>query len=476
MIHDGLNGLLIEPDRPDKIVSAVRRLTANQRFAASLGAAARKTVEVSWSAEVQGRRTSEVFERALSMKPTRRRPLRKEPKWAERSRGHMTDVPPESETGRDDVTIRQMERNGMRPLLVHVAGYYPPHLGGMEQVVRAAAEGLAARGNSVLVLTSDGGGSSPGTSQASCLTVKRLRSRDIAHTPIAPALISELFRLPKPAIVHLHLGLAFYPELVWLACRVRRIPYVLHFHGDLGPSGPLGALFVLYKATILRGVMRGADRIVVFSDEQRRFIYEQYRVALNRIAIIPNGVSPEFFLPVREQRLPHHLLYVGRLSVQKRVDRLLAAIDLMTHQVQLTIVGGGEDEAALRQQVMDLKLANVTFAGVLTGPALLEQYASADVFVLASDREGMPLVLLEAMAAGLPIVGTNVVGIQELIKGVGVLVDDPVPQQLAAALDELLDHPESVAKLGRQSVAKAHDFSWPKSLGQFEQLYDELTE
>jgi glycosyltransferase involved in cell wall biosynthesis len=88
----------------------------------------------------------------------------------------------------------------------------------------------------------------------------------------------------------------------------------------------------------------------------------------------------------------------------------------------------------------------------------------------------MPLVLLEAMAAGLPIVGTNVVGIQELIKGVGVLVDDPVPQQLAAALDELLDHPESVAKLGRQSVAKAHDFSWPKSLGQFEQLYDELTE
>jgi glycosyltransferase involved in cell wall biosynthesis len=86
----------------------------------------------------------------------------------------------------------------------------------------------------------------------------------------------------------------------------------------------------------------------------------------------------------------------------------------------------------------------------------------------------MPLVALEAMAAGLPIVGTNVTGIRELISGVGILVDDPVPEQLAAALDELLDHPESVVELGRLSAAKAAEFSWSELLVKFEQLYDDI--
>ena len=182
-----------------------------------------------------------------------------------------------------------------RPLLVHVAGYYPSHLGGMERVAQATAEGLAARGHRVLVLTSDRGELSPGTQQTSNLTVKRLHSRDVAHTPVAPALLTELFRLPKPAILHLHLGQAYYPELVWLASRLRHIPYVVHFHLDIGPSGPLGKLFLLYKATVLRGVIRGAERLIVFSDDQRRFIRQRYAVPLTRIALIPNGVSPESF-------------------------------------------------------------------------------------------------------------------------------------------------------------------------------------
>jgi len=430
LLENERNGVVVGAHRKDDIVAAIRRLMIKPQFAASI--------------------------RAVLRLPTKREV------------GPLT-----GETGAI-VPMTRPNQDGRRPLLVQVAAYYPPHLGGMEQVVKAAADGLAARGNRVLVLTSGGGGSSHETSETSGLTVKRLRSREFAHTPFAPALFGELIRLPEEAIVHLHLGQAFYPELVWLASRLRRWPYIVHFHLDLGPSGPLGSLFLLYKATVLRGVIRRAARIVVFSEEQRSFIHERYRVDLDRIVIIPNGVAPEFFLPAHGHRTPHNLLFVGRLSVQKRVDRLLAAVGLMTQPVQLTIVGAGEDDAALRRQVADLKLENVTFAGVLTGPALLEQYESADIFVLTSEREGMPLVALEAMAAGLPIVGTNVTGIRELIDGVGVLVDDPVPEQLAAALDELLNHPESLAELGRRSATKAVDFSWSKLLVKFEQLYDEI--
>jgi glycosyltransferase involved in cell wall biosynthesis len=427
LLENERDGLVVGAHEKDDIVAALRRLKTKPQFAAAL--------------------------RAVKRLSTKRQ---------------------DRHSGWNDPSRSEPNQNALRPVLVQVAGYYSPHLGGMERVAKAAAEGLAARGNNVLVLTSGGGGSADETDQTSGLTVKRLPSRDLAHTPITPALFGELRRLPEGAIVHLHLGQAFYPELVWLASRIRRFPYVVHFHLDIGPSGPLGTVFLAYKATVLRGVIRGAARIVVFSEEQRSFIHERYRVGLDRIVIIPNGVAPEFFLPSHEQRVPHNLLFVGRLSVQKRADRLLAAVALMTHQVQLTIVGAGEDEAALHRQAADLKLKNVTYAGVLTGPALLEQYASADIFVMTSEREGMPLVALEAMAAGLPIVGTNVTGIRELISGVGILVDDPVPEQLAAALDELLDHPESVVELGRLSAAKAAEFSWSELLVKFEQLYDDI--
>src|SRR5258708_38502773 len=88
----------------------------------------------------------------------------------------------------------------------------------------------------------------------------------------------------------------------------------------------------------------------------------------------------------------------------------------------LTIVGDGEDREKLETLTKDLNLKNVTFEGKKYGEQLQEYYKNADVFVICSDQEGMPLVVLEAMAAGLPIIGSDVAGIHELVEGSGILV------------------------------------------------------
>jgi glycosyltransferase involved in cell wall biosynthesis len=86
----------------------------------------------------------------------------------------------------------------------------------------------------------------------------------------------------------------------------------------------------------------------------------------------------------------------------------------------------------------------------------------------------MPLTVLEAMAAGLPIVGSDVIGIRELVKGVGVLVENPSPETFAKALTELHDKPESLQELSVLSRETAEQYSWDKLVKRLEYIYDEL--
>jgi glycosyltransferase involved in cell wall biosynthesis len=141
---------------------------------------------------------------------------------------------------------------------------------------------------------------------------------------------------------------------------------------------------------------------------------------------------------------------------------------------ELIIVGDGEDRVALEAQVNSLNLSNVQFKGHLTPEALRSEYAQADLQVIASENEGMPLTLLEAMSAGLPVVGSDSPGIRELVSGVGLLVQEPTGQAFAAVIDPLLGNVDALNKLADQSVATASNYTWPKVVMAVENLYDKV--
>ncbi|HEV2402801.1 MAG TPA: glycosyltransferase [Candidatus Saccharimonadales bacterium] len=358
------------------------------------------------------------------------------------------------------------------PMVIQVAPYYPSHLGGMERVAQSLSENLAERGFDIQVLTSD---IAIASADSDHLRVTRFKAFEFAHTPFAPGFIPAIFRIPKRSIIHLHLTQAFYPELVLLVSKLRGIPYIVHFHLDLQPSGPLGWLFKVYKASVIRMVIRHAASVVVFSRDQRAFVCEMYNLPEERIAIIPNGVGQEYFLhPRRYVKGPRKLLYVGRLSPQKRVQLLIRAMSLLRTKAELTIVGDGEDGAELKALAAELRLTNVRFVGAKTPAKLLEYYKQADVFVLASEREGMPLVLLEAMAAGLPIVGANVIGIRELIRGVGELVHGDSGRAFADKLDALLPDSKKLHRLSVASFETAKQYSWQQLTDGFSTLYKKV--
>ena len=357
-----------------------------------------------------------------------------------------------------------------RPV-VQVVPYYPPHLGGTENVARALAEGLAAD-RPVSVLTSRSGSRHvPRVERQGNLTVRRLRTLEAHHLPVMPGLLPALWREPGDAVVHVHVTQAFTPETVWLAARLRRRGYVAHFHLDVDPSGPLGRLHLAHKRWVLGPVLRQAATVVVLSESQRALVAGLHRVDERRLAVLPNGVDGRFFLPARPRSPgPLRLLFVGRLGEQKNVARLLAALALVREPVTLDIVGAGELRADLERTRTELGLTSVRFRGTQTGDALVACYRWADAFVLPSNKEGMPLALLEAMAASLPVIGTAVAGTTDVVGDDGLLVA-PDPAALAGAIDRLAADEALRSRLAARAGVRAQAFSWPAILATLDGIY-----
>ncbi|MFB7150181.1 glycosyltransferase, partial [Streptomyces virginiae] len=139
--------------------------------------------------------------------------------------------------------------------------------------------------------------------------------------------------------------------------------------------------------------------------------------------------------------------------------------------LRLRVVGGGELDADLRARADALGLGErVEFTGPLYDEDLRAAYADADVFVLPSDREGMPLAALEAMAAALPVLATDVPGNTELLRGVGLLAA-PDPASLAAAVDRLASDPALRGRLAGRSAERARRHTWEEVTRQVELVY-----
>ncbi|MEU6340547.1 glycosyltransferase family 4 protein [Streptomyces sp. NPDC046977] len=363
----------------------------------------------------------------------------------------------------------------MRRTIVQITPYYPPHLGGLERVVEHLAHQLGQRHDVRVITTALGADGRPRRYGAGRVTIRRHRAIEIAHTALSPGLpISLAVRAPRDAVLHLHCAHAFMPELVALTARLRGQRFILHFHFDVDPSGRFGRLLPAYKKHVFGRSMRAAAGVIVLTEEQGAFVRDTYGVRADRVFVVPNGVGANYFMPVRQTvRRPLRLLYVGRLSAQKNVARLLEAAALLREPVQLRIVGDGELREKLEAYAAELGLSNVEFSGGLLGEDLVRAYADADAFVLPSDREGMPLVVLEAMAAALPVIATDVPGTAELLDGVGLLAA-PDPAALAAAVDSVAADPGLRLRLARQSAATAPDYSWETVAAQVEQVYAQV--
>lgn len=357
--------------------------------------------------------------------------------------------------------------------IIHVSYAYPPAIGGLEQVAYQLATAQAEAGLPVSVITSDKGWDRR-KKLSDAIPVARLRSFVVANTTIMPGLFGKLMKLRSTDTVHLHIAQAFTPEMVWIASKIKGFKYVAHVHLDVPPSGWAGFLLRIYKPVVLAKVLRDAHAVAVFTADQKKTLSTRYGVASANVHVIPNGVANDYFMaPRRTMHKKPRLLFVGRLSYQKNLTQLLDALDGISDQFETTIVGDGELKRELKAQARRLRLKNLTFAGFAQGKKLRSFYEQADIFVLPSEREGMPLVLLEAMAAGLPIVATRVTGNKDVVKHRknGLLVPYGNANALCTALTKLAADKSLYRSMSRTTSEMAQAFTWTEVKEKFSKAY-----
>jgi phosphatidylinositol alpha-1,6-mannosyltransferase len=229
-----------------------------------------------------------------------------------------------------------------------------------------------------------------------------------------------------------------------------------------------------------------ADLIISQSEYSRQNICESYFIDKSKIRVMYGGADDSFFSIAKQYKRGGEnftLLFCGRLNgphEQKGVDILLKAMPLILkqHTVTLEIIGSGPRAGEYQALAKRLGVENsVRFLGFIENNKLPGYYSSADLFVLPSRRENFPIVLLEAMAVGLPIVSTAVGGVSEAIGDTesGILVQPNDPEKLAEAINSLLDQPEKMKMMGEKGRERAKQyFTWEKVAERVVNFYHEI--
>lgn len=251
--------------------------------------------------------------------------------------------------------------------------------------------------------------------------------------------------------IHAHFG-GSASRTAMAASALTGVPFSFTMHGSD---------VYIYPPDDLAEQCERASFVITVSEANRTFLLEQRGLPAAKVRVVRNGIRVGHFT-ARPPAPPHEsarLLTVARLHPVKGLDVMLDALHALRDMSwQWTVVGDGPEHDTLVAQARRLGLSDrVHFAGARPHHDLPSAYQEADVFVLPSRSEGLPVVLMEAMASALPVVATRVGGVAEIVDdGVsGSLVPADDPASLADALRQVLSDPVRAMRMGHANRAKA---------------------
>jgi len=273
----------------------------------------------------------------------------------------------------------------------------------------------------------------------------------------------------------------------WLCYRTaNRLPYIISLRGSDVP-GKHARLKLDYKllGPVFKAIWTKAICLVACSEGLKNRALRFLPSAA--IKVIPNGVELDRFHPsknsegqnlVSAEKETFRLLTVGRLSVTKRAELLIAAVKILRDQgydIRFTLVGGGPDEQQLRKSSIEAGFSDIIeITGRIEAEKMPQMYRQHDIFISASMQEGMSNAMLEAMASGLPIITTRCEGVEELIKDNGFVVESSEAESIAQAIKELLENQEAYERMSIAARRRAEKFSWNSTANQYRRLYEKL--
>jgi len=303
--------------------------------------------------------------------------------------------------------------------------------------------------------------------------------------------IGRMLQEERPDIVHAHAPINLGLQGV-LAAKGRRIPTVITYHThfpDYVPHvlrlpGPLRKAGEHAVKKMIKHVFRHADVVAAPTMELAR---ELRSYGLRNVDQIPNGMDMDSLACTKAgaaafrktHRIPARkvVLYLGRISFEKRLDVLLEAFCMMEREdAVLVVAGGGPYLKNFKDLAKSMGLRNVIFTGFVSDSDKGAAYACGDIFASASDSETFGLTFVEAMHMGLPVVGVKRLGPKEVIADnrTGLLVEPGDPGALAAAMSKLLSDKRLRERMGRRGRIASGKYTIEASVDKTLRIYRRL--
>ena len=374
---------------------------------------------------------------------------------------------------------------------------YPPAPGGAETVVKAYSEGLSDKGHNVEVITTDLYTETPFVkkdmpSVVSGIPVSRHSAFTIsgeAHYVLAPGMIKS-FLSKKADIIHTHSYGYFQNHAGWIREKFQSTPWVItpHFHPSWSMWG--GAkrrtLRDFYDSKIGKSTMEAADLITCVSNHEKEVLVKEIGLKDDNIKIIYNGIHWDDWKEIPDKKIfrdkypqisEKFVIFAGRLATNKGLTNLIEAMSFGdSNKFDLVIMGADMglgkdiDKLALSKNIKMHRLGHVD------DEIYRSALSAAEVLVLPSEYEAFGIVLLEAAAAGTPVVATRVGGIPEAMSEGknGLLVEYNNSKALSQAIFSILNDASLSSDMGLFGREFSKDFSWTSIVNQLESEYFEL--
>jgi glycosyltransferase involved in cell wall biosynthesis len=373
--------------------------------------------------------------------------------------------------------------------IVHVAPFYYPVVGGVEEVVRRIAEYMASKGHDVYVLTYNrlrvgGELSLPQNDIINGVRVIRVKPDFIWSSGTYSSEVPNVLERLKPDLVHVH---AWRHPHVFQVAKIRRklkFKAVIHTHAPFHKLNQLGLITWLYHKLIdqmAKGILREYDIVVALTPYEKDLLVEKLGVESKKVKVIPNGISDEISnvnINVVEVGLLNEkpaILYVGRISKSKNLDLILKAMKVLTKKKTAKLILAGPDENLIVKLKNYSRKFNIdlNYMGQVSEIDKYMLYSRCVIFAHPAIYEPFGITLLEAQALGKPCIITGDGGqLYVAPPGQTSLYAKPSPDDFGEKMAILLTDEELYKKLSRNARAWAFRHLWSKILPEYDKLYN----
>lgn len=363
--------------------------------------------------------------------------------------------------------------------IVQVCPYSWDVPGGVQVHVRELAAHLRERGHDVRILAP---GRHSGKRDDAWIVGRAIPVRGngsvarISFGPQVAMVVARALKEARPDIIHVHEPLV--PSVSMHAVLNASAPVVATFHSNVGRERMSSVWFKL-AAPMVRPVWNRIAQRIAVSEAARHSVTS--RMGDDELLIVPNGVNVERFSAAKAATLEagRHVLFVGRLEERKgfRIAvEAFAQLAVAYPDLRLLVVGDGSERDAVDDLDPPVR-ARVEMLGRVDDERLAGYLRAANLYIgPATGGESFGIVLAEAMAAGLPIVASDISGYRDVARnGVEALLVPPGDAgALVGAVRRVLDDPALAKSLGERGARRAHDFAWDTVTGRLEQVYREV--